>query len=178
MILSSRVARTADVIYFSELHLLVFLVLYRLVYTETSHRDMAAEWAQKYPQSIIYQCQLSSVINSIHLLHVSFFLTFSFLVGMTITCWKPMGCTTENDILNISKTCDDYYHALLLVISFKPFLACNSFELLPIIQWWREIHLIILANEFIVHLHCVSSNLVGQRMLIKIFYEIWNTESS
>ena len=38
MILSSRVARTAGVIYFSELHLLVFLVLYRLVYTETSYR--------------------------------------------------------------------------------------------------------------------------------------------
>ena len=27
--------------------------------------------------------------------------------GMTITCWKPMGCTTENDILNISKIGDD-----------------------------------------------------------------------
>ena len=68
MILSSRVARTAGVIYFSVLHLLVFLVLYRLAYTETCHRDMAAECAQKYPQSIIYQCQLRFVFNSIHLL--------------------------------------------------------------------------------------------------------------
>jgi hypothetical protein len=79
MILSSRVARTAGVIYFSVLHLLVFLVLYRLAYTETCHRDMAAECAQKYPQSIIYQCQLSSVINSIHLLHFSFF--FNLLIS-------------------------------------------------------------------------------------------------
>jgi hypothetical protein len=93
MILSSRVARTAGVIYFSVLHLLVFLVLYRLAYTETCHRDMAAECAQKYPQSMIYQCQLSSA-NAFHLLRVSLFSLLSF-VGMTITCWKRMDCTTE-----------------------------------------------------------------------------------
>ena len=70
MVLSSRVARTAAVVYFSILHLLVFLVLYRLAYTETCHRDMAAECAQKYPQSILYQCQLSVYFP--HLLHASF----------------------------------------------------------------------------------------------------------
>ncbi|EFX87497.1 hypothetical protein DAPPUDRAFT_306484 [Daphnia pulex] len=53
MILSSRVARTAGVIYFSVLHLLVFLVLYRLAYTETCHRDMAAECAQKYDDHML-----------------------------------------------------------------------------------------------------------------------------
>ncbi len=78
MILSSRVARTAGVIYFSVLHLLVFLVLYRLAYTETCHRDMAAECAQKYPQSMIYQCQLSSA-NAFHLLRVSLFSLLFFL---------------------------------------------------------------------------------------------------
>jgi homeobox protein cut-like len=47
MIISSRGARTAALIYFMILHLLVFMVLYRLAYTETCHRDMAAECAQK-----------------------------------------------------------------------------------------------------------------------------------
>lgn len=47
MIVSSRAARTATLIYFMILHLLVFMVLYRLAYTETCHRDMAAECAEE-----------------------------------------------------------------------------------------------------------------------------------
>lgn len=47
MMLNSRASRAVAVIYLSMLHLLVFLVLYRLAYTESCHRDMAAECAQK-----------------------------------------------------------------------------------------------------------------------------------
>lgn len=53
MIVSSRAARTATLIYFMILHLLVFMVLYRLAYTETCHRDMAAECAEEYAQHML-----------------------------------------------------------------------------------------------------------------------------
>jgi len=47
-ILGSKTARTVVFFYTILLHLLIFLVLYKMAYTSECKRDMAADWHEKF----------------------------------------------------------------------------------------------------------------------------------
>ncbi|XP_072164316.1 protein CASP-like [Diadema setosum] len=50
LILSSKIARTIFLMYIIILHLLVFLVLYKMAHTESCKRDVASECVQKFAE--------------------------------------------------------------------------------------------------------------------------------